>query len=58
MTQKNLFKTEAVGNGVIVSYSGKTNTMFVKGDQKKVNSFVSRCNLRGKSAFPFNIKKG
>ncbi len=49
----------AATKGVQVSYSGKTNTMHVKGDEKKAKSFITVCNFKGgKGYFGFALKQG
>ena len=52
---KGTFKSNATNYGVIANYSGGTNTMFVKGEDAKVKSFIRVCNLKGKKTYPFDI---
>lgn len=55
---KKAFISQAQTSGLNVSYSGGTNTMFVKGEDAKVKSFIRVCNLKGKGAYPFSVKQG
>lgn len=48
---KQTFINQATAYGVNAVYSGATNTMFVKGADLKVKSFIRVCNLKGKKAF-------
>ena len=52
---RNKFSIEAQKNGVTAGYSGQTGTMYVKGEDSKVKSFIRKCNLKGKGYFPFKI---
>ena len=52
---KQEFITKATNYGVAATYAGKTGTMFVNGEDKKVKSFIRVCNLKGKGAYPFAI---
>jgi len=52
---KNSFVKDANNYGVNVSYSGATNTMFVKGEDAKVKSFIRVVNLKGKEARKFKL---
>lgn len=54
---KTKFISQANTYGVIAGYSGSTNTMFVKGDNTKVKSFIRVCNLKGKGAYSFAVKQ-
>ena len=54
MTKENLIQS-ATNYGVRASYSGSTNTMFVKGDDTKVKSFIRVINLKGKDARKFKL---
>jgi hypothetical protein len=54
---KSTFVSTAISAGVIASYSGTENTMFVKGEDKAVKTFIRKCNLKGKAAFPFAVKQ-
>ena len=58
MSAKQTFTQTAAQNGVSASYSGSTGTMFVKGDDKKVKSFIRIVNLKGKGHYPFAVKQG
>ena len=55
---KQAFTSQANSYGVKANYSGGTNTMFVKGEETKVKSFIRVCNLKGKGAYPFSVKQG
>ena len=55
---KKEFTNTAAKNNLNVSYSGGNNTMFVKGNDEKVKSFIRVCNLKGSSYYPFKIAKG
>ena len=52
---KNSFIKDATNYGVIANYSGSTNTMFIKGEDAKVKSFIRVVNLKGKNARTFNL---
>ncbi len=52
---RNTFVTLAQRDGLTAGYSGKTSTMYVKGDDAKVKSFIRKCNLKGKGYFPFKV---
>lgn len=52
---KNSFLQNASNYGVTASYSGATNTMFVKGENTKVKSFIRVVNLKGKEARSFKL---
>ena len=52
---KTAFISNAKAYGVDAAYSGGTNTMFVKGEDAKVKSFIRVCNLKGKKAYPFSL---
>ncbi len=58
MSARELFQQMANKNGVNASYSGKTKTMFVKGDDSKAKSFIRIVNLKGKGHYPFAVKQG
>lgn len=58
ISAKITFQSSAATKGVTAGYSGKTNTMFIKGVDEKVKSFIRICNLKGKTAFPFKIAQG
>ena len=51
MSKEN-FAQFAASNGVTAAYSGKDKTMYVKGEDKKVKSFIRVVNLKGKGSFP------
>jgi len=55
---KSAFIGTAQAYGVTATYSGGTSTMFVKGNDQKVKSFIRVCNLKGKKAYPFEIAQG
>lgn len=55
---KAVFVGTAQAYGVSANYSGTNNTMFVKGDDHKVKSFIRVCNLKGKKAYRFEIAQG
>ncbi len=52
---KSSFIQDAKNYGVGASYSGETNTMFVKGEDAKVKSFIRVVNLKGKEARKFKL---
>jgi hypothetical protein len=52
---KSSFIQDAKNYGVGATYSGTTNTMFVKGDDAKVKSFIRVVNLKGKEARKFKL---
>ena len=54
---KQTFISQANSYGVKATYSGGTNTMFVKGEDTKVKSFIRVCNLKGKGVYPFSVKQ-
>jgi hypothetical protein len=58
MSAKQQFAATAAANGVTAGYSGNTGTMYVKGDDKKVKSFIRVVNLKGKGHYPFPVKQG
>jgi hypothetical protein len=55
---KKEFTSTVAKNNLNVSYSGGSKTMFVKGNDEKVKSFIRVCNLKGSSYYPFKIAKG
>ena len=55
LTHKEEFKVIASNFEVSASYSGKHNTMFITGDDKKVKTFIRVRNLLGKAAHQFKI---
>lgn len=55
---KSTFIAQATAYGVSTSYSGGTNTMYVKGDDTKVKSFIRIQCLKGKGHYPFAFAKG
>jgi hypothetical protein len=54
MTKGSFFQ-DASNYGVTASYSVTTNTMFVKGEDTKVKSFIRVVNLKGKEARKFKL---
>jgi hypothetical protein len=52
---KEIFKKQASAYGVKATYSGANKTMFIKGDDKKVKSFIRVCNLKGTKNLSFAI---
>jgi hypothetical protein len=59
MSQKKRIQKLAAASGVVASYSGKDNTMYISGkDKKQVTSFIAKRNLEGKTDRPFSIKVG
>jgi len=54
---KTTFISQASSYGVNAIYSGGTQTMFIKGEDTKVKSFIRVCNLKGKKAYPFAVKQ-
>lgn len=57
MSAKQQFEQTAAQHGLVAAYSGNTGTMFVKGDDKKVKSFIRVVNLKGKGHYPFSVKQ-
>ena len=52
---KQTFISNANAYGVSAVYSGVNNTMFIKGDDQRVKSFIRVCNLKGKKTYAFNF---
>jgi hypothetical protein len=52
---KTSFIQDAKNYGVKASYSGTSNTMFVKGEDAKVKSFIRVVNLKGKESRKFKV---
>jgi len=52
---KKALQASAQAYGVNASYSGGTNTMYIKGTDERVKSFIRVCNLKGKKAYPFSF---
>lgn len=57
MSAKQQFTQTAAAKGLTAAYSGNTGTMYVKGDDEKVKSFIRVVNLKGKGFYPFPVKQ-
>lgn len=52
------FKAQAQKEGVTASYSGNTQTVYIKGEDSKVKRFIRLCCLKGTSFYPFKFAQG
>jgi hypothetical protein len=55
---KQFIQTEAIKRELYVSYCGKSKTMFMRGNDESVKSFIRVCNLKGKNFLPFKVMQG